>query len=76
MYEVKKIAGGFAVENWRGEIEVVYRNRKHAEQYARGSCCAIFNEAELYNDRFDAVRAYLNERKNRVYVPAAQMELF
>lgn len=76
MYEVKKIEGGFAVVNWNGEVEITYKGRNHAEQYAYGSICGVFNDAENYNDRFDHAREYINSRKTRVYVPDAQMELF
>lgn len=76
MFEVIKVAGGFAVQNFKGEIEVAYKNRKFAEQYANGATVQIFSGAEFDNDRFDAVRSYLAQRATRVAPVNNQMELF
>lgn len=75
-YQVKKVQGGFAVVDWKGNIEIAYKNRKHAEQYAYGSHCYIFNEAETYNERRDYVLAYLESRKHREVKVPAQFEMF
>lgn len=75
-YEVIKVQGGFAVQNWAGEIEIAYKNRKFAEQFALGATHGIFNAAELDNDRRDGVVAYLAERAVRVPEVSNQMELF
>lgn len=76
MYEVVKINGGYAVRNWNGEFEIAYKNKKNAEDYAEGGFWGIYNAAEIYNERFDRVRAYLATRVGRTYKPFAQMELF
>ena len=76
-YEVIKVRGGFAVQNWSGEIEAAYKSRKHADQFAVGSTNAIFNGAELDNDRRDCALAYLAQRASRpAPAPLAQLEMF
>lgn len=76
MFEVIKVSGGYAVQNWNGEIEVAYKNKKFAEQYAYGATVQLFGGAEFYNDRFDAVRSYLNMRSNRAPIVDNQLSLF
>jgi len=75
LFTVVKVSGGFAVQNWNGEIEIVYKNRKHAEQYSRGATHALVNEAETYGLRLDRVRRYLDERAARPVVEKAQIEM-
>lgn len=75
-YEVVKVTGGYAVQNWAGEIEIAYKNKKFAEQYANGATHTLIGGAEFENDRRDAAKAYLAERANRAPVVNNQMELF
>ena len=75
-YEVVKVAGGYAVQNWAGEIEIAYKNKKFAEQYAFGATVQMIGGAEFENGRRDAAKAYLAERANRAPVVNNQMELF
>lgn len=76
MFTVEKVKGGFVVLNWAGEIEIAYRNRKHAENYALGAVHEIFNEAERYNERFDTVNQYLADRAKRVPLVDPQLSMF
>jgi len=76
MFTVEKVKGGFVVLNWAGEIEIAYRNRKHAENYASGAVHEIFNEAENQNERFDAVKQYLAERAKRIPLVNPQLSMF
>jgi hypothetical protein len=46
-----------------------------AQLYAKRGTNSVFNCAESDNVRFDHVKSYLNARKARVAVPAAQLEL-
>lgn len=75
MFDAVKIAGINYVGDHRGNIVIGYKNRIHAEQYARGATFEIFTAAEIENERRDRIAAYLAKRANRVYVPNAQLEL-
>lgn len=76
LVSVEKIAGGFVVLDHNGEAIIAYRNRKHADQYAKGHASLIYGEAERYNERRDYALAYLASRAQRVAKPKAQFELF
>lgn len=76
MFTVQKIGNAFAVINWTGEIEIAYKNRKFAEQYAAGSVVALMNTAEDENARRDGIAAYLATRATRTPAIKAQLELF
>lgn len=77
LYTVEKIEGGFAVMDWVGEIEIAYRSRKHADQYALGATHELFTAAEVYDERRECVMAYLAERAERpAPAPSAQLEMF
>jgi len=76
LVSVVKVAGGFMVLDHNGDGIIAYRNKKHAEQYAKGHAACIYGEAETYNERRDSALAYLATRANRVPVIAAQFELF
>lgn len=76
MFEVTKVPGGFAVVNWNGEVEVAYKNKKFAEQYAFGATIELFVGAEEYDLRREAVLDYIATRANRSPVVQPQLELF
>lgn len=64
------------VDAFSGEELIGYRQKKDAESFAIGHINFMYGDAEAYNDRRDAARAYLAERAVRVCVPSAQMSLF
>lgn len=76
LVSVVKVAGGFMVLDHNGEGIIAYRNRKHADQYAKGHALCIYGEAERYNERRDFALAYLASRATRVAKPNPQLELF
>lgn len=75
LYFVSKIAGYYYVADWNGNIEIGYKSKKDAENYAAGGTHMIFTEAELLNERLDRINAYLKSREGRVYKPFAQYEM-
>jgi len=76
LFQVIKVPGGFAVRNWTGEIEVIYKNRKFAEQYADGAMAELVNAAEEYGLRLERARRYLAERAARPVYVNPQMDMF
>lgn len=76
MFDVVKVPGGYAVQDWTGAYVVAYRSRKNAEDSATGHTASVFGAAEYENDRRNWIAAYLARRAARVVAPAAQMELF
>jgi hypothetical protein len=76
LFEVVKVPGGHAVQDWTGAYVVAYRSRKLANDFAIGQTNFIFGCAEYENDRRDYIAAYLVRRAARVAVAPAQMELF
>lgn len=73
---VEKIKGGFMVLDHNGDGIIAYKNKKYAEQYAKGHAACIYGEAERYNERRDYVISYLAGRAQRIAKPKAQLELF
>ena len=76
MFDVVKVPGGFAVQAWDGTVEVAYRNRKHADQYAIGATNLVFGAAEQENERRDRAAEYLAARADRAPVINPQLSLF
>jgi hypothetical protein len=76
LVSVEKISGGWYVRDHTGEILIGYRNKKNAEDFAKGHACSIYGEAERYNERRDYALTYLASRAKRLPVIAAQFELF
>ena len=76
MFTVEKISKAFAVINWKGEIEIAYKNKKFADQYVAGAISEIFNSAENENIRRNNIAVYLSVRANRLPVEKTQLELF
>lgn len=76
LVSVVKVAGGFMVLDHNGDGIIAYKNKKHAEQYAKGHAACIYGDAERYNERRDSALAYLASRAKRLPVIAAQFELF
>lgn len=76
LVSVVKIAGGFMVVDHNNEGIIAYKNKKHADQYAKGHAACIYGDAERYNERRDSALVYIAKRANRVPVIAAQFELF
>jgi len=76
LVSVVKVTGGFIVLDHNGEGIIAYKNKKHADQYAKGHASLIYGEAERYNERRDYALAYLANRAQRVAKPKAQFELF
>jgi hypothetical protein len=74
LFTVKRVGGGYAVLNWRGEVEIAYRQKKHAESYAVGAFWSIYGEATRENHRRDGIRAYLSARAKRAPNPQLKME--
>lgn len=66
----------YAVVDPLGEIVVAYANSKYADDSAKGHTNFMIGEAEEYDFRRTAALSYLNARKARIAVPAAQLELF
>lgn len=76
-FTVTRVAGvGFFVKDWAGEDVVGYRNKKLAEDAARGHTLSLFGAAEAYDERRTYAKAYLATRAARVPVVSTQMELF
>lgn len=76
LVNVIKIGGAFYVADHNGDMLIGYRQKKHADAFAKGHANLIYGDAEHYNERFTRVRAYLASRADRVYAPKAQLELF
>lgn len=76
MFDVVKVPGGYAVQAWDGTVEVAYRNRKNAEDYALGAASLVFGDAEYENDRRDRAAKYLALRATRAPVVDPQLTLF
>lgn len=75
-YDVKKVENGFAVTNWNNIVEIVYKNKKDAENYANGASYELINGADEYDIRRDYIISYLEERENRAPSNEKQYELF
>lgn len=79
MFEVAKVPNTkfFAVVDHRGDyVSPGYRDRSIVERIARGNTVSVFDAAEIENERRDRIKTYVAIRADRVYAPAAQLELF
>jgi hypothetical protein len=75
-FTVSRINGGHLVLDWTGAAVVGYKNKKLAEDAARGWTLSLFGAAEAYDDRLTYVKAYLASRASRVPAVSLQGELF